>query len=454
MRTAVPSIAPALGALAAGAATIALAMTAPSADPRVHTIESGLIDTFVNFETPHVHPLDMTPDGSRLLAVNTPDNRLEVLTLAGALPEVEASIPVGLDPVAVRARSNTEAWVVNHISDSVSVVDLNTMHVVRTIKTADEPADVCFAGVPERAFVTCSQANLVQVFDPDNPATPIAEIAIEGEDPRALAVSPDGATVYAAIFESGNNTTILGGGIDDDNTIAFPPNVVNHPLGPWSGLNPPPNDGPGFSPALNNDNPNPLRVGLIVRQNDAGQWMDDNGGDWTSLVTGDLAPLSGRLTGWSLVDQDVAIIDASALSVSYATGLMNACMAIETNPATGEIAVVGLEHTNEVRFEPVVNGRFVRVHGAVVDPGVTSTSITDLNPHLTYTDGPGFTAIPQTERDKSIGDPRAIAFTADGVTAYIAGMGSNNVAVVDSALARTGVNDTGRRRRWSRRTCS
>ena len=32
---------------------------------------------FVNWESPHVNPLALTPDGATLLAVNTPDNRLE-----------------------------------------------------------------------------------------------------------------------------------------------------------------------------------------------------------------------------------------------------------------------------------------------------------------------------------------------------------------------------------------
>ncbi len=438
-----PSAAPTLAALAAGAAIVALALSVPTADPRVHIIEQGLIDTFVNWESPHVHPLHATPDGSRLLAVNTPDNRLEVLDLTGPLPVVEASVPVGLDPVSVRARSNTEAWVVNHISDSISVVDLTTMHVVRTIKTADEPADVVFAGIPERAFVTCSQANLIQVFDPADPSSPLTEIQIEGEDPRALAVSPDGMTVYAAIFESGNATTILGGGIANAGIIAFPPNVVSDPAGPWSGLNPPPNDGASFSPPVNAANPTPIRVGLIVRENDSGRWMDDNAGDWTDLVSGPQAALSGRQPGWTLVDQDLAIIDTSALSVSYATGLMNACMGVAVNPVTGEIAVVGLEATNETRFEPVVNGRFVRVHGAVVNPlNPASAAITDLNPHLTYAPGPGFSPIAQSERDKSLGDPRAVVFSSDGVTAYVAAMGSNNVGVFDSALTRTTINDT------------
>ncbi len=48
--------------------------------------------SFVNWETPHVHPLDLTPDLATLLAVNTPDARLEVFTVSGALPvKLEAS---------------------------------------------------------------------------------------------------------------------------------------------------------------------------------------------------------------------------------------------------------------------------------------------------------------------------------------------------------------------------
>ena len=37
--------------------------------------------SFVNWEHPQVHPLEITPDGTKLLAVNTPDNRLEVFDL-------------------------------------------------------------------------------------------------------------------------------------------------------------------------------------------------------------------------------------------------------------------------------------------------------------------------------------------------------------------------------------
>jgi YVTN family beta-propeller protein len=109
---------------------------------------------FTNFESGHVHPIDMTPDGTKLLAVNTANNSLEVFQLGGPMLLNVASIPVGLDPVTVRVRSNTEAWVVDQVSDEISIVDLTTNRVVRSLATEDEPADVVFAGSPLKAFVS------------------------------------------------------------------------------------------------------------------------------------------------------------------------------------------------------------------------------------------------------------------------------------------------------------
>jgi hypothetical protein len=60
-----------------------------------------------------------------------------------------------MEPVAVAARTNSEVWVVNHLSDSVSVVDLSQMppRVVRTLIVGDEPRDIVFAGTGgNRAF--------------------------------------------------------------------------------------------------------------------------------------------------------------------------------------------------------------------------------------------------------------------------------------------------------------
>src|SRR2546425_211960 len=72
----------------------------------------------VPFESGQVRPLALSPAGTRLFAVDTPDDRLEVFAVDGTTGDLthSATVPVGLEPVAVAARTNTEVWVVNHLS--------------------------------------------------------------------------------------------------------------------------------------------------------------------------------------------------------------------------------------------------------------------------------------------------------------------------------------------------
>src|SRR5262245_50280071 len=175
-------------------------------------VASAATNAFINWETAPVHPVALSPDGIWLAVCNLPDNRLEIFDVTAGTPALLGSVSVGLDPVSVRFRTGDEAWVVNHISDSVSIVNVRARRVVGTIQTADAPADVVFADAPERAFVSCAAANIVQVFDPTSRALQ-QSVAIEGQRPKALAVSPDRKLVYAAIFESGNRSTILSSGL-------------------------------------------------------------------------------------------------------------------------------------------------------------------------------------------------------------------------------------------------
>ncbi len=121
------------------------------------------------------------------------------------------------------------------------------------------------------------------VFNPKNLQAAPQIVDIDGEDPRALAVAPDGETVYAAIFESGNASPALMGGLDiDDDDLRelgqiIPENIVSNPNTPHGGENPPPNAGAGFKPARGSHLPAPPPVALIVKKNARGRWMDDNG---------------------------------------------------------------------------------------------------------------------------------------------------------------------------------
>jgi len=361
---------------------------------------------FVNWETPHVSPIGLTPNGQRLLAVNTADNRLEVFDVSGGSPVAVASIPVGLDPVSVRARNDNEVWVINHVSDSISIVDLATGRVRGTIGTGDEPTDVVFAA--GKAFVSVSQLNQVRVWDLANLGSVPTIVNIPGEDPRAMAVSPDGTKVYVAIFESGNPTT------------AVRQQDVTNPGGPYGGLNPPPNSGNVFNPPMTAGLPPPPPVAQIVRRNAAGQWMDDNGRNWSQFVT------------WNLADHDVAIIDTGSLALTFANGMLSTVMGIGVKP-DGTVTVVGTECANELRFEPNVQSIFVRVEMGSFNPATPgTTAVVELNPHLNYT----VRTVSQGLRDLSVGDPRAIVWHPTNGRAYIAGMGSNTVVVSDDSGAR------------------
>src|SRR5262249_53289877 len=181
---------------------------------------------FTVFESGQVRPLALSPSGQWLFAVNTPDSRLEILrvTSGGLLPV--SSLVVGLEPVAVAARSDDEVWVVNHLSDSVSVVNTsnkNRPRLSRTLLVGDEPRDIVFAGPDRgRAFITTAHRGQnspvspqlatpgigradVWVFDAASlgaprGGTPLTILTLFTDTPRALAVTPDGARVYAAGF--------------------------------------------------------------------------------------------------------------------------------------------------------------------------------------------------------------------------------------------------------------
>src|SRR5439155_21203962 len=246
----------------------------------------------------------------------------------------------------------------------------------------------------------------------------VANVVINGERPKAMTVSPDGSKVYVAIFESGNASTLVTS------------NVLRHPAGPYGGQVPVPNDGVHLRPPLylNPALPSELYTdlqpdSLIVKKNAAGRWMDDNNGDWTEFISGTNSAVSGRPPGWDMPDRDVAIIDAGTLQITYATGLMNICMDVAVNPASGKITVVGTDGANERRFEPNLRGTFIHVNLALVDSLTLAKAIVDLNPHLDYSTSSVASAV----RDLSIGDPRGIGWNSAGTRGYVTGMGSRNL---------------------------
>ena len=321
--------------------------------------------SFIEFESGQVRPIATSPNGAKLFAVNTPNGTLEVFDLTSGMPRFQYRVAVGLEPVAVAAPNDTEVWVVNHLSDSVSIVSLTgTPHVIRTLVVGDEPRDIVFAGKPARAFITTAHrgqqrsdpsiANVpgagdpqmttggvpradVWVFDPENlgssfGGTPVKILSFFTDTPRALAVSPDKNTVYVAGFKTGNQTTTIPQGRVCTGFIPNKPCKL--PDGAVS---------PGGNPGPSTDargEPAP-EVGLIVKYNNStGHWEDELHRVWDSSVR------------FHLPDTDVFAVDANSLTQTAAfahvgTTLFN--MAV--NPVNGHLYVSNTDSINDVRFE-------------------------------------------------------------------------------------------------------
>lgn len=403
------------------------------ADFRPATAQRG---RFTVFESGQVRPLALSPGAKFLFAANTPDDRLEVFRITGHGLEHRASIPVGLEPVAVAARSDDEVWVVNHLSDSVSVVELTAGghggRVVRTLLVGDEPRDIVFGGPGKnRAFITTAHRGQnvpydprlttpgvgradVWVFDADHPGdtlagTPLTILSLFSDTPRALAVSPDGSRVYAAAFHSGNRTTTVH--------EAFVPDG-----GEAAGGLPGPNTNVQGIPRP--------EAGLIVRFNGT-HWVDELGRAWDAQIR------------FSLPDKDVFVIDANANPPAQLAGAAGSYQGVGTilydmvvNPVNGKVYVSNTEAGNEKRFEGpgLFAGHSIRGHLhesriTVLGPG-GSVAPRHLNKHIDYT--VCCAASPNAENDKSLALPQQMAVTSDGRTLYVATLGSSKIGVFDT----------------------
>ena len=347
---------------------------------------------FVNYEAKQTAPARLSPDGSRLFAVNTPDGRLSVFDVTSAKnPILIAEIPVGVDPVSVNALSNDEVWVVNEVSDSVSVVSVSRHAVIDTLYVKDEPADVVFAN--GRAFVSLSRNNLIAVFDVATRAA-ITNIPVMGENPRSLCVSADGTKVYAAFALSGNRTTII------------------------------PIDRAPAQPAPTNPSlPPPPQVSLIVDATDPA---------WTNGVN---APIK-----FTMPDNDVVEIDTGTLGITrYFPRVGTVNFAVAVRPGSGDLYVANTDARNTTRFEPVIRGGFVTNQVSRVDINTGVVTRHDLNPGFAYTNFPNL-----ANQSNALAQPTAIVFGPGGANYFLAAFGSDRVAQIDAntgnVLARIEIN--------------
>ena len=353
---------------------------------------------FVNFEGAQTNPIRISADGTRLFAVNTPNGTLSVFcvktssTCTGtpSSPALIAEIPVGIEPVSVNINPNStivddEAWVVNQISNSVSVVSVSKGIVTDTLYAKPEPEDVVFTpnGL---AWVSVARGNMVNVYNAGTHAL-VQSISLVGSEPRALAVSPNGNTVYTAFALSGNHSTLV-----PNTAKGLPQNQT-----PW------PSD---MNPLFQTTNNLPPTVGLIVDASDP---------TWSSVIQ------------YTMPDNDVAAINASNFSVSYYSHLGTDNMGLAVNPVSGNLYVANMDALNLVYFQTTLNGHDVNNQITTVNVSNGQSQMFDLNPNVNYGQLPNPTALAT-----ALAMPTAIIFEPTGRYLYIAAFGTDRIGIFDT----------------------
>ena len=360
-------------------------------------VESAAKAPYLNFESGPVNALLLSPDAMRLYVLDTADARVEVYALpsltgasaqstgrptsaseqstaaplgpasGGALgsgppwkPLTEltylGSVLTGLEPVAMclDPADSQRLFVSNHVSDSVSVVDLGKLQVVATIPVGDEPQGL--AVTSGKLFVACARAegvvpspsqvvpgplveNVVAVHSASAPYARLALLPISAVRPRDVVVA-DG-TVYVIPQNSGNHTTLL----DELGTAAL--GLVQ-------------DEPDGFDP--------PFAVNPVLQRP-----------EFAAFARGWGIPTVGRIVFDSehpglvpqLLDRDIVAISPAGPSVlpGATTGVATTLLDLARNPATGALWVAGTESRNRTRFEPNLRGAALENRVVIAAPG-------------------------------------------------------------------------------------
>jgi YVTN family beta-propeller protein len=262
--------------------------------------------------------------------------------------------------------------------------------VKATLHVGDVPGVVVFAN--GLAWVSVSNEDRLAIYDPANLAAAPQSVPIAARMPRALAVKPNGSSVFVAVFNTNHTTTSLTEAEAGDSL-------------------PPPN------PPMKAGLPAAPKVGLIVRKNTVtNNWLDEAGHLWNSKIPYDL----------QLVEY-LEINTATHAVVHNWNDIGVILMGAAYDPVHDVAAVSGTYALNDVRFEPRLVGHNTEARLALCkSDGTRSRPL--VNPQINYTVATG----PPSERDSALGIPTGVAFSPDGNRVYLTSLATNKLGVFNA----------------------
>ncbi len=99
-----------------------------------------------------------------------------------------------------------EIWVTNEKDDTISVIDIDTLEVVRTIPTGERPRGITFSKDHSVVYICASDSDAVQVMDPETGE--ILHDLPSGEDPEQFVLHPDNRRLYIANEDDAITTVV------------------------------------------------------------------------------------------------------------------------------------------------------------------------------------------------------------------------------------------------------
>lgn len=440
--------------------------------------------------------LSLTNNRQKLLAVNQPNNSLVVLDATSGLAKLD-EIPVGLAPCSVAIQPGTNdsiAWVINFISDNVSVVDLSGGVVTAVLEVGDEPVDIVFNASGSFAFIVLQgspipgqgepvvQDGALVALDTATLET-VSKVVLDMNSPRSAVINHALNRVIVASRFSGNNTTVVGHPVPirtappsvppsspcdpncdpADNCAFFPLLGVVQAFTPTAALFSDPKLSPWPDEHEDPEFPASPLVERIV--SDAGspadvdhpwqqivEMLSDSGGQPDPLMVDAMNTQFGIVNAFDIieavindakdtVDHDLAVVNVSdpagaGLSVEHhidQVGTLLAGMGIHPN---GSVFVTNTEAQNVTRLEPNLRGHIVDHRVTIVaapqSPGAIAQP-TGLNAGI-----PGFNNVSAPNpvaQQLALAQPQAIEFNSSGSKAYGVAAGSGRLFVLDGMTA-------------------